>query len=162
MSDTAQREETCMIKRRTLIAGGGAFALAGPAALAALADGLAAAIAPDGQSIRVVRVFAENGATRMEDATLPADPSPYPLFKQFLTHKASSVAVYRAPSGLTIAAKAAPAREIVFIAEGDTLLAAGGLSRRCAAGTFILADGAACDERAGAAGYTAIKIHLAD
>jgi hypothetical protein len=151
------------IGRRTVVVGGGAALMLTPMQGAEAADDLAAAISPDGQTIRVVRVFADGGRTMIADAVLPADPSPYPLFKQFLTHKASATALYRAPPGLRIAGKAVPAKDLVFISAGDTTLVAGKQTRHCAAGAFILIEsGAACDERAGKTGFTAIKIRLAD
>jgi len=155
-----------MIKRRTVLAGGGAAAIvtagAARAASAQPESTLAAAIIDDGQKIKVVRISADNGRTAIADVGLPADPSPYPLFKQFLTHKASATAVYSAPPRHEITTNATD-RYLVFIAAGDTTLQAGGTSRRCGAGTFILAErGAAYAERAGVDGYTAIKVRLAD
>jgi hypothetical protein len=169
MPEIAEKwEELMAIRRRTVLAGGGAAIAAATAARARAAKSdmpemsLAGAIVDDGQKIKIVHVFAENGQTRIADAALPADTSPYPLFKQFLTHKASATAVYGAPPHHQGLSKAAD-KYLLFIAAGETVLTAGKDRRRCGAGTFILAEGGAgYGERADADGYTAIKVRLAD
>src|SRR5882757_8120020 len=88
------------VRRRTAIKVSGAaalFAVTRPA-MATTANPLAAAIAPDGQSMKVVRVLLRNdGQTRVAEGEVAADNSPYPLFKQFLTHNATTTAIYSAP-----------------------------------------------------------------
>jgi hypothetical protein len=81
-----------MIRRRTMLAGGGAaLAVGGLANAAGVANPLAATIAADGQSMKVVRVLLRNdGKTRIAEGEVGADKSPYPLFKQFLTHNATA------------------------------------------------------------------------
>ncbi len=156
-----------MLKRRTVLTGGGAAVLAAgthpeTATGAEAKTDLAAAIVDDGRKIKVVRVSAENGQTAITDAELPADPSPYPLFKQFLTHKASATAVYGAPPRHRIATDATD-KFLVFIAAGNTTLMADSGARQCDAGSFILTDtGSRYTEHAGPEGYTAIKVRLAD
>jgi hypothetical protein len=153
------------IGRRAVLAGSGA-ALAAQAFSSAWAKAenpLAAFIAPDGESIKVVKILAlEGGAVQMLNADIAADHSPYPLFKQFLTHKASRVAAYGAPAGHKAAAVPAT-RQLTFIVAGDMTLVGQGTEKSCPAGTAILADaGCRYHEHAGPAGYAAIKVALAD
>jgi hypothetical protein len=156
------------VRRRTAIkVGGGAalFAVTGPA-VAATANPLAAAIAPDGQSMKVVRVLTrDDGQTRVSEDQVAADKSPYPLFKQFLTHNATKTAIYSAPPHHKIAGGKHADKAPLFIVAGKTTLSAGGATQLCPAGTAILIDaggGAGLSETAGPAGYTAIKVQLAD
>jgi hypothetical protein len=154
------------IERRTLLAGGGA-ALAVAAApgvqAEAAANKLAAFIAPDGTSIKAVKVTVADGQTSIADADIAADKSPYPLFKQFLTHDASATAIYAAPPHHKIDGNKASAKSLLFVVAGETTLKAGKTAHKCPAGTVILLDaGADLHEQAGPAGYTAIKVQLAD
>jgi hypothetical protein len=156
-----------MIQRRSVLAGGGAaLAIGGLARAADKPNPLAAAIAADGQSIRVVRILLKNdGKTRLAESQIGADQSPYPLFKQFLTGNATATAIYAAPARHKITGTKAPARARWFIAAGETVFKAGGTTQRCPAGTAILVDagsGAGLTETAGPEGYTAIKVQLAD
>jgi hypothetical protein len=156
-----------MIRRRGLLAGGGAVLAIGRLAQAAdMPNPLASAFAPDGQSMKVVRILLRNdGKTRVAEGQVGPDASPYPLFKQFLSAKASAVAIYAAPAQHKIAGTKAPAKAMLFIAAGETVFKAGGASQRCPAGTAILIDAGCGDgltETAGPQGYTAIKVQLAD
>ncbi len=155
------------VRRRTAIKIGGAAALfAGAQPAAAAVNPLAEFIAPDGGSIKVVQLLAKNdGGTRIAEGERVADKSPYPLFQQFLTHDASAIAIYAAPPHHKIAADGNAGKSLLFIVAGETTLKAGGTTRRCPAGTVILSDagiGADLKETAGPAGYTAIKVMLAD
>jgi hypothetical protein len=156
------------VRRRTAIKVSGAaalFAVTRPA-IAATANPLAAAIAPDGQSMRVVRVLLrDNGQAHVAEDQVAADKSPYPLFKQFLTHDATKTAIYSAPPHHKIAGSKDTGKALLFVVAGETTLKAGGATQRCPAGTAILMDagsGAGLSETAGPAGYTAIKVQLAD
>jgi hypothetical protein len=156
-----------MIRRRTMLAGGGAALGVGSLARAAeKPNPLAAAIAPDGQSMKVVRVLLRNdGQTRVAEGEVAADSSPYPLFKQFLTHNATTTAIYSAPPHHKMTAGKNTANALLFVVAGETTLKAGGAMQRCPAGTAVLMDagsGAGLSETAGPAGYTAIKVQLAD
>lgn len=156
-----------MIRRRSVLAGGGAaLAVAGLAQAADKPNPLAAAFATDGKSMKVVRILLKNdGKTRVAEGQVGPDESPYPLFKQFLTSKASAVAIYGAPPRHKIAGAKASGRAMLFIAAGETVFKAGGTSQRCPAGTAILVDagsGEGLTETAGPEGYTAIKVQLAD
>jgi hypothetical protein len=156
-----------MIQRRTVLAGGGAaLAVASLAKAADKPNPLAAAFSADGQSMKVVRVLLKNnGKTRVAEGQVGPDHSPYPLFKQFLTSKASAVAIYGAPPRHKIAGAKASAKAMLFIAAGETVFKAGGASLRCPAGTAVLIDagsGEGLTETAGPKGYTAIKVQLAD
>jgi hypothetical protein len=154
------------IQRRTLLAGGGA-ALAVAAAPGAKAEeaanNLAAFIAPDGASIKAVKVTLADGQTSIAEADIVADKSPYPLFKQFLTHDASATAIYAAPPHHKIQGAKAAAKSLLFVVAGETTLTAGKTAHKCPAGTVILQDvGTELREQAGPEGYTAIKVQLAD
>jgi len=156
-----------MIRRRTMLAGGGAaLAIGGPANAAEAPNPLAAAIAADGQSMKVVRVLLRNdGKTRVAEGEVGADASPYPLFKQFLTHNATATAIYSAPPHHKMQAGKAAQISLLYIVAGETVLKADGATQRCPAGTAILIDagsGTGMSETAGPAGYTAIKVQLAD
>ena len=86
-------------------------------------------------------------------------------FKQFLTAKASAVAIYGAPAHHKIAGAKAPARAMLFICAGETVFKTIEATQRCPAGTAILVDAGSGDgltETAGPEGYTAIKVQLAD
>lgn len=155
--------------RRTAIKAGGAAALAATTSQAQAADTanpLAAFIAADGSAIKAVQVsVGADGKTGIADADIPADNSPYPLFKQFLTHKASATAIYAAPPHHKIVGTKNDAKEILFIVAGETTLKAGGTVRKCPAGSVILLDagsGAGLAEQAGPEGYTGVKVQLAD
>jgi hypothetical protein len=153
------------VGRRTVLAGSGA-ALAAPVFSSAWGQSenpLAASIAADGESIKVVKILAlDDGAVQILNTDVAADHSPYPLFKQFLTHKASRVAAYGAPAGHKAAAVPAT-RQLTFIVAGEMTLVGKGTRRSCPAGTAILADaGSRYHEHAGPAGYTAIKVALAN
>jgi hypothetical protein len=157
------------IPRRTMLAGtGAAVTLAsmqhGQAAEAA--NPLATFIAADGGSIKAVHVSAgDGGHSRIAEMDVAADHSPYPLFKQFLTHKASATAVYGAPPHHRIVGSKNPAKTLLFIVAGETTLEAAGTRRKCPAGTMILIDagsGADLGEKAGPDGYTGFKVQLAD
>jgi hypothetical protein len=156
------------VRRRTAIRVGGAaalFAVTGPA-VAATANPLAAAIAPDGESMKVVRVLLrDDGQTHVAADQVAADKSPYPLFKQFLTHNATKTAIYSAPAHHKIAGGKDAGKALLFIVAGETTLMAGGAKQHCPAGTAILMDAGSApglNETAGPAGYTAIKVQLAD
>lgn len=158
-----------MIRRRTMLAGSGAalaVAAAPQAGAAETPNPLAAAIAPDGQSMKVVRVLLRNdGQTRVAEGQVAADTSPYPLFKQFLTHNATATAIYSAPPHHKMANTKNAANTLLFIVAGETILKADGATQRCPAGTAILIDagsGVGLSEMVGPAGYTAIKVQLAD
>jgi hypothetical protein len=149
-----------------LAGGGAALAIGGLARAAEGGNPLAYAFAPDGKSMKVIRILLKNdGKTRVAEGQIDPDASPYPLFKQFLTSKASAVAVYGAPAHHKIAGTKAPAKAMLFIAAGETAFKAGGTTQRCPAGTAILIDagsGEGLTETAGPEGYTAIKVQLAD
>ena len=159
------------IKRRTVIAAGGGAAVALAASRApAMADAKdngnpwASAIAGDGDGIKAVRVSAgADGKSKIEEVDLPADPSVAPkLFQQFLTHRASATAIYQAPPHHAIA-ESQPAKDLLFIVDGATTLKTDAGSRKLGLGTFVLFDGVAKHtEKAGPAGYVAIKVRLAD
>jgi hypothetical protein len=156
------------VRRRNAIKVGGAaalFAVTGPA-VAATANPLAAAIAPDGESMKVVRVLLrDDGQTHVAEDQVAADKSPYPLFKQFLTHNATKTAIYSAPPHHKITGGKDAGKALLFIVAGETTLMAGGSKQLCPAGTAVLMDAgsaAGLNETAGPAGYTAIKVQLAD
>jgi len=161
-----------MIQRRSVLAGGGAALAIGGLAVGDMAwaadkpNPLAASIAPDGQSMKVVRILLKNdGKTRVAEGQVAADQSPYPLFKQFLTANATATAIYAAPPHHKIKDMKATAKAMLFIAAGETAFRAGGATQRCPAGTAVLIDagsGAGLTETAGPDGYTAIKVQLAD
>jgi len=156
------------VRRRTAIKIGGAAALLGASrtARAEPVNPLAAFIAADGSAIKAVHVSAgDGGHSQIADMDVAADHSPYPLFKQFLTHKASATAVYAAPPHLKIAGAKNAAKTLLFIVAGETTLEAGATKRKCPAGTVILMDegsGAGVSEKAGPDGYTGFKVALAD
>jgi len=156
------------VRRRTVIKVGGAaalFATTRPAP-AAPVNPLAAAIAPDGQSMKVVRVLLrDDGQTHIAEDQVAADKSPYPLFKQFLTHNATKTAIYSAPPHHEIAGGKDVGKALLFVVAGETTLKVSGATQLCPVGTTILIDagsGAGFSETAGPAGYTAIKVQLAD
>ena len=156
-----------MPQRRTVLAGtAAALAIAATPKARAETNPLAAFIAPDGASIKAVHVTADDqGGTAIADIDVAADKSPYPLFKQFLTHNATATAVYGVPPHHKIAGATNAGKALLFVADGVTVLKAGGTTRRCPAGTVILLDGGSgggLREEAGPAGYTAIKVQLAD
>jgi hypothetical protein len=156
-----------MIRRRTMLAGGGAaLAVGGLAGAAEMPNPLAAAIAADGQSMKVVHVLLHNdGHTLVTKDEVAADSSPYPLFKQFLTHNATKTAIYSAPPHHKITGNKDAGKALLFVVAGETTLKAGGTKQLCPAGTAILMDagsGVGLSETAGPAGYTAIKVQLAD
>jgi hypothetical protein len=155
------------IERRTLLAGSGA-ALAIAAAPGALAakdpNPLAAFIAADGSAIKAVKVTMDDeGETHIAETDVAADNSPYPLFKQFLTHKASRVAIYAAPPGHKITVIPAAKQLIYVIAGSLTVKGKNDAGHECVAGSAILLEaGARHREHAGPDGYSAIKVALAD
>lgn len=155
------------IKRRTLIAAGGGVAVAlaqGAARASGSGSSWADAITAGGNGIKAVRVTADaEGKSRIEDIQMPADASVAPqLFQQFLTHRASAVAIYQARPHHAIP-ESQPAKDLLFIAEGATTLKTDGGSRKLGLGTFVLFDGVAKhSEKAGPAGYVAIKVRLAE
>ena len=154
------------IGRRAVLAGTGAgLAVASaPKSQAAEADNpLAGFIAADGKSITIIDVKADaNGHAVISPVDLPADASPYPLFKQFLTNKASAVAIYSAPPNHQIATSFDSTRRLVVVVAGALTLNSANGSRECAAGTFIMLDGGSdMTARGGPAGFTAIKVQLA-
>ena len=157
------------IQRRTLLAGAGAAVTLAATSHVRAADAvnpLAAFIAADGGSIKAVQVFADsNGHTKIVDTDIMADHSPYPLFTQFLTHKATSTAIYGAPPHHKIAGGKNAVKSFLFIVAGENTLAAAGNKRSCPTGTVILIDegsGDGLSQQAGPDGYTAFKVHLAD
>ncbi len=155
------------IERRTLLAGSGAalaIAAAPGARAAAKANPLAAFIAPDGSAIKAVKVTAgDDGQTKIAEADVAADHSPYPLFKQFLTHKASRVAIYAAPAGHKITVVPAASQLLYIIAGSLTVMGKDAPGHDCPAGSAILIDaGTRHREHAGPAGYTAIKVALSE
>ncbi len=154
------------IGRRTVLAGAGAgLAVASaPKTKAAEADNsLAAFIGADGKSITVIDVKADaNGHAVISPVELPADASPYPLFKQFLGNKATAVGVYSAPPNHQIATSFDTARRLVVVVAGELTLNSALGSRDCPAGTVILLDGSSdMTAKGGPAGFTAIKVQLA-
>ena len=159
------------VKRRIMIAAGGAAAVALAASRGrAVADAKdhanpwAAAIAGGGGSIKAVLFsVGADGKSKMEDIDVPADQSVAPkLFQQFLTHKASATAIYQVPPHHVIA-ESQPAKDLLFIVDGATTLKTDAGSRKLGLGTFVLFDGVAKHtEKAGPAGYVAIKVRLAD
>ena len=156
-----------MIRRRTMLAGTGAALAVGRLAHATEPPNpLAASFAPDGQSMKVVRVLLRNdGKIRVAEGQVGADDSPYPLFKQFLTGNATATAIYSAPPHHKMPAGKSAGKSVLFVAAGETVLKADGVTQRCPAGTAILIDagsGTGLSETAGPAGYTAIKVQLAD
>jgi hypothetical protein len=161
-------EDVMEVRRRTAIKIGGAAVLLGASgtAMAEPVNPLAAFIAADGGSIKAVHVTAgDGGHSQIADTDIAADHSPYPLFKQFLTHKASATAVYAAPPRFKIAGTKNTAKTLLFIVAGETTLEVGATKRKCPAGTVILMDegsGAGVSEKAGPDGYTGFKVALAD
>jgi hypothetical protein len=156
-----------MIRRRSVLAAGGAALAIGRLAQAAdKPNPLAYAFAADGKSMKVVRILLKNDSkTRVAEGQVGPDESPYPLFKQFLTSKASAVAIYGAPAHHKIAGIKAPAKAMLFICAGETVFKTDDATKRCPAGTAILVDagsGEGLTETAGPEGYTAIKVQLAD
>jgi hypothetical protein len=158
------------ITRRTVIAGGGAaVALAAGRAIAVAdannhASPWAGSIVTGSAGIKAVLISAgADGKSKIEDIDVPPDKSVAPmLFRQFLTHKASATAIYQAPPRHAIA-EAEPAKDLLFIVDGATTLETDGGSRKLGRGTFVLFDGIAKHtEKAGPAGYVAIKVRLAD
>jgi hypothetical protein len=157
------------IKRRTLIAAGGGIAatVATRRTKAAAKDQgspWAGAIAASGDSVKAVRVsLGADGKSRIEDIDVPADKSVAPqLFQQFLTHKASATAIYRAPPHHAIA-ESEPAKDLLLIVDGTTTIKTDSGSRKLGLGTFVLFDGVAKHtEKAGPTGYVAIKVRLAE
>jgi hypothetical protein len=142
------------------------MAVSGLTNAAEAANPLAAAIAADGQSMKVVRVLLRNdGKTRVAEGEVGADTSPYPLFKQFLTHNATATAIYSAPPHHKMQAGKTAEASLLYIVAGETVLTADGATQRCPAGTAILIDagsGTGLSETAGPGGYTAIKVQLAN
>lgn len=155
------------IGRRAVLAGTGASLAVASAPNARAADvdnPLAGLIAADGKSIKVIEIKADAaGHAMIVPVELPADASPYPLFKQFLTHKAAAVAIYSVPPNHHIPAAFDPAKRFLFIVSGETTLITQREHRPCQAGTIVLFDGASdLAARSGPAGYTAVKIQLAE
>jgi len=158
------------IERRTLLAASGAAAMLGVAG-AARAETPAGEtnpwswfVAPDGQSIKAVQVsVGADGKSGIKEIDMAADKSVAPkVFQQFLTHKASKVAIYNAPPHHAIA-ETTPAKDLLFIVDGETTLKCDSDSRKVGRGAFVLFDGVAKHtEKAGPGGYTAIKVRLAD
>ncbi len=146
-----------------MIAGGATASVLTTGAAAQAEPALDGAIAVDGNTLRAVVVsLGGDGKSMVAIQTLPADPSPYPLFRQFLTHKTTATAIYRAPPDHTVIS-AAPARDFQFIVAGEAIITADSGNYICGPGTVILADaGARHEQRAGKAGYTAIRVRLAD
>jgi hypothetical protein len=155
------------VKRRSVVAGGAAALLAGGVAEAKVQETenpLAASFPPDGNSVKVVEIKTDaDGHAVISPVDLPADKSPYPLFKQFLTHKASAVAVYSVPPNHHIPTSFDPVRRFVFIVSGETTLIAKDATHKCEAGSIILLDGKSdLAARSGPVGYVAIKVQVAD
>jgi hypothetical protein len=160
------REEIMKIGRRAVLAGTGAgLAIASvPKSHGAEADNPSAGfIAADGKSITVIDVKADaNGHAVISPLDLPADASPYPLFKQFLTNKASAVAIYSAPPNHHIATSFDTARRLIVVVAGALTLNSAHGSRECGTGTFIMLDGKSdVTAHGGPRGFTAIKVQLA-
>jgi len=155
------------LKRRIVIAGGGAAAMLSTARAAkaeAPANPWDSALSADGDTIKALHVIqGTDGKSKIEDIDLPPDQSLAPkLFQQFLTHKASKVAIYQAPPHHAIA-EARPAKDLLLIVDGTTMLSTDGGSRKIGSGTFVLFDGVAKHtEKSGPTGYVAIKVRLAD
>ena len=154
------------IPRRTVLAGGGAalaIATISPTIAADIENPLASFIAADGNSFRAIRVTAaDRTQSQLRAEDIPADHSPYPLFKQFLTHKANRVAVYSAPPGHKTTA-APDENQLIYLVAGTMRLKVKGDRRDCVAGQVILMDASSHHrQQAGPAGYTAIKIARAD
>lgn len=155
------------IQRRTVMAGGATALLAAGTARAKVqktANPLAAAFPPDGKTIKVIEIKSDAGGHAViSPVELPADKSAYPLFKQFLTHKSSAVAIYSVPPNHHIPAAFDPARRFIFIVAGETTLIAKGDTHKCEAGSIILLDGNSdLAARSGPTGYMAIKVQVAD
>jgi hypothetical protein len=125
---------------------------------------LAAIIAADGKSIKVIEIMADaEGHAIIKPVDMPADASPYPLFKQFLTHKAAAIAIYYVPPNLHIPASFEPAKRLLYIVSGETTLIAGKDEHPCLPGTIVIFDGKSdLKARSGKGGYTAVKVQLAD
>ncbi len=154
------------IGRRTIMAGSGAAAaFAGvPDAMAAKAvESWAHALSPDGSAIKALSIGVDaSGKSKIEEIEVAPDKSPYPLFKQFFTHKASKVAIYHAPPGHYLIDEK-QARALLLIVDGDINITTDGGSKTASRGGFVQFEGkAANSQRAGRAGYTAIKVLLAD
>ena len=153
------------IERRTVLKGSAALAAAAAtsAGAAEAMNPLAAFIAPDGNAIKAVKVTADDAGTHIAGIDVAADPSPYPLFKQFLTHKASRVAIYAAPPGHKVTVVPSANQLIYFVAGSLTVMGKDPPGHDCPAGSAILIDaGVRHREHAGPAGFTAIKVALSD
>ena len=153
------------IDRRTVLKGSAALAAvaAAPASAAPPVNPLAAFIAADGSAIKAVKVTADDAGTHIAEVDVAADASPYPLFKQFLTHKASRVAVYAAPPGHKVTVVPS-ANQLIYVVAGSlTVMGKDPPGRDCPAGSAILIDaGVRHREHAGPAGFTVIKVALSD
>jgi hypothetical protein len=153
------------IGRRAVLAGTGAgLAVASAPSHAAEAGNLLAGfIAPDGKSIAIIDVKADaNGHAVISPVDLPADASPYPLFKQFLTNKASAIAIYSAPPNHHIASSFDASRRLIVVVAGALTLNSAHGSHECGVGAFIMLDGGSdLTARGGPVGFTAIKVQLA-
>ncbi len=147
------------IGRRALIAAGGAAAAVGGSQAASAVTN---AIDAEGGALNAVKVsIGGDGKSIVDMVLLPADPSPYPLFKQFLTHKASATAIYRAPPH-HLSNEAQPTRDLLFIVSGGAVIAADTGRETVGAGSVALCDaGARHSITAGPSGYTAIRVRLA-
>jgi hypothetical protein len=154
------------IGRRAVLGGTGAglaVAATSKVEAAEAENPLAAFIGANGKSITIIDVKADaNGHAVISPMDLPADASPYPLFKQFLTNKATAAAIYSAPPNHHIATSFDTARRLVIVVAGELTLNSANGSRECPAGTIILLDGSSdMTARGGPAGFTAIKVQLA-
>lgn len=154
------------IGRRTMMAGAGAaaaFASPSESMAAKAVESWAYALAPDGSAIKAFSVTADAaGNSKIEEIETAPDKSPYPLFKQFFTRKASKVAIYRAPPGHYLIDQK-QAKALMLLVDGEIEIKTDSGSKTAGRGGFIVFDGkAANSQRAGRAGYTAIKVLLAD
>lgn len=153
------------ISRRGALTGTAAAMLAAhlPAwtAHAAAAQGgpLVSAFAPDRRSLETLRITAGG----VERVTITAETLGNSPILQFLNRKATAVAVYSAPAGLTVAKRAIDpaAPELLFIIEGGATLTCEKGEALCGVGSLTLLEGGPVGEAAGPAGYTAIRVRLA-
>jgi quercetin dioxygenase-like cupin family protein len=153
------------IERRTMLKGSVVLAAAASlrASAAEATNPLAAFIASDGSAIKAVKVTADDAGTHIAEVAVAADPSPYPLFKQFLTHKASRVAIYAAPPGHRVTVVPSTNQLIYVVAGSLTVMGKDPPGHDCPAGSAILIDAQTRHrEHAGPAGFTAIKVALSD
>jgi hypothetical protein len=123
----------------------------------------AQALSADGSTIKALSITTDaSGKSSIAETDVGPDKSPYPLFKQFFTHKADKVAIFRAPPGHYFIDEK-KAKALLLIVDGEIELTTDAGPRKTGRGSFVLFDGKGANtQRAGRAGYTAIKVLLAD